>query len=73
MQVIEVYKHPQFKCFFIAPLLLLQTAFFDFNHLKDCCTSIRPDNSTTFFTEVLNKILSSVEMQNIKEVSYSRY
>jgi len=59
--------------FFIAPLLLSQNAFFDFNNLKDCCTSIRPENSTKFFTEVLNKILSSKETQKIKEVSDSRY
>ncbi|CAI6363771.1 unnamed protein product [Macrosiphum euphorbiae] len=51
----------------IAPLLLTQDASFDFNNLKDSCTSIRPDNSSQFFTEVLNKILSSKETQNIKE------
>ncbi|CAI6369891.1 unnamed protein product [Macrosiphum euphorbiae] len=51
----------------IAPLLLSQNAFFDFHNLKDCCASIRPDNSTKLFIEVLNKILSSKETQNIKE------
>ncbi|XP_060858189.1 uncharacterized protein LOC132935607 [Metopolophium dirhodum] len=64
--------YPQFFSYtaaIIAPLLLSQNALFDFNNLKDCCTSIRPDNSTKFFTEVLNKILSSKEMQNIKEQS----
>ncbi|XP_025201815.1 eukaryotic translation initiation factor 4 gamma 3-like isoform X2 [Melanaphis sacchari] len=62
--------YPQFFSYIaaiIAPLLLLQNASFDFNNLKDCCTSIRPDNSSKFFIEVLNKILSSKETQNIKE------
>ncbi|XP_060858112.1 uncharacterized protein LOC132935536 [Metopolophium dirhodum] len=62
--------YPQFFSYIaaiIAPLLLLQTAFFDFNNLKDCCTSIRPDNSPKFFIEVLNTILSSVVTQNINE------
>ncbi|XP_060846639.1 uncharacterized protein LOC132926310 [Rhopalosiphum padi] len=62
--------NPQFFSFIaaiIAPLLLSQNAFFDFNNLKDLCTSIRPDNSSKFFIEVLNKILSSKETQNIKE------
>jgi len=57
--------------FFIAPLLLSQNASFDFNNLKDSCKSLQPDNSSNFFTEVLNKIHSSKETQNIKEVSYS--
>lgn len=55
--------------FFLAPLLLSQSASFDFNNLKDACTSIRSENSSTFFIEVLNKILSSKETQDIKEVS----
>ncbi|XP_022171727.1 eukaryotic translation initiation factor 4 gamma 3-like isoform X2 [Myzus persicae] len=62
--------YPQFFSYIaaiIAPLLLSQNASFDFNNLKDSCTSIRPDNSSKFFTEVLNKILSSKETQNIKE------
>ncbi|XP_016662697.2 eukaryotic translation initiation factor 4 gamma isoform X2 [Acyrthosiphon pisum] len=62
--------YPQFFSYIaaiIAPLLLSQNASFDFNNLKDSCTSIRPDNSSTFFTEVLNKVLSSKETQNIKE------
>ncbi|XP_016657227.2 LOW QUALITY PROTEIN: uncharacterized protein LOC100573442 [Acyrthosiphon pisum] len=62
--------YPQFFSYIaaiIAPLLISQNAFFDFNNLKDCCTSIRPDNSPKFFIEVLNKILSSKETQNIKE------
>ncbi|XP_060872395.1 eukaryotic translation initiation factor 4 gamma 3-like [Metopolophium dirhodum] len=62
--------YPQFFSYIaaiIAPLLLSQDASFDFNNLKDSCTSIRPDNSSKFFTEVLNKILSSKETQNIKE------
>lgn len=54
---------------FIAPLLISKTASFEFCNLKDACTSIRPDNSSIFFTEVLQKILSSKETQNIKEVS----
>ncbi|CAH1732031.1 unnamed protein product [Aphis gossypii] len=62
--------YPQFFSYIaaiIAPLLLSQNASFDFNNLKDSCTSIRPDNSSKFFIEVLNKILSSKETQNIKE------
>ncbi|KAL4089885.1 hypothetical protein QTP88_024825 [Uroleucon formosanum] len=62
--------YPQFFSYIaaiIAPLLLSQNASFDFNNFKDCCTSIRPDNSSKLFTEVLNKILSSKETQNIKE------
>ncbi|XP_026818902.1 uncharacterized protein LOC113557529 isoform X2 [Rhopalosiphum maidis] len=51
----------------IAPLLLSQNASFDFNNLKDSCTSIRPGNSSKFFVEVLNEILNSKETQNIKE------
>ncbi|XP_022165615.1 eukaryotic translation initiation factor 4 gamma-like isoform X2 [Myzus persicae] len=51
----------------IAPLLLSQNASFDFNNLKDSCTSIRPDNSSIFFTEVLNEIHNFKETQNIKE------
>ncbi|KAL5235219.1 hypothetical protein ACI65C_002629 [Semiaphis heraclei] len=50
-----------------APLLLSKSASFDFNNLKDSCTSIRSGNSSKFFTEVLNKILGSKETQNIKE------
>ncbi|XP_060849935.1 eukaryotic translation initiation factor 4 gamma 3-like isoform X2 [Rhopalosiphum padi] len=62
--------YPQFFSYIaaiITPLLLSQNASFDFNNLKDSCTSIRPDNSSKFFTEVLNKILSSKETQDIKE------
>ncbi|KAL5235291.1 hypothetical protein ACI65C_002701 [Semiaphis heraclei] len=62
--------YPQFFSYIAAitaPLLLSQSASFDFNNLKDSCTSIRPDNSSKFFTEVLNKILKSKETQNIKE------
>ncbi|XP_016661051.1 uncharacterized protein LOC100160940 isoform X2 [Acyrthosiphon pisum] len=61
---------PQFFSYIaaiIAPLLLSQNASFDFNNLKDFCTSIQPDKSSIFFTEVLNKILNSKETQNIKE------
>lgn len=54
---------------FLAPLLISKTASFKFCNLKDACISIRPDNSSIFFTEVLRKILSSKETQNIKEVS----
>jgi len=57
--------------FFIAPSLLSQNASFGFNNLKDSCASIRPDNSSIFFMEVLNKIHSFEETQNIKEVSDS--
>ncbi|XP_060846853.1 uncharacterized protein LOC132926503 isoform X2 [Rhopalosiphum padi] len=62
--------NPQFFSYIaaiIAPLLLSQNASFDFNNLKDSCTSIRPDNSSKFFIEVLNKILNSKETHNIKE------
>ncbi|KAF0749869.1 eukaryotic translation initiation factor 4 gamma 3-like isoform X3, partial [Aphis craccivora] len=62
--------YPQFFSYIaaiIAPLLLSQNASFDFNNLKGSCTSIRPDNSSKFFIEVLNKILSSKETHNIKE------
>ncbi|XP_022163596.1 uncharacterized protein LOC111029064 [Myzus persicae] len=62
--------YPQFFSYIaaiIAPLLLSQNASFGFNNLKDSCTSIRPDNSCKLFTEVLYKIDSSEEIQNIKE------
>ncbi|XP_060844929.1 uncharacterized protein LOC132924566 [Rhopalosiphum padi] len=62
--------NPQFFSYIaaiIAPLLLSQNASFDFNNLKDSCTSIRPDNSSKFFMEVLNKILRSNKTQKIKE------
>ncbi|XP_029341561.1 eukaryotic translation initiation factor 4 gamma 3-like [Acyrthosiphon pisum] len=62
--------YPQFFSYIaaiIVPLLLSQNASFDFKNLKDSCTSIRPDNSSKLFIEVLNKILSSMEKQNIKE------
>jgi len=58
---------------YIAQLLLSQNAFFDFNNLKDSCTSIRPDNSSKLYIEVLNEILSSKEIQGIKEVSDRSY
>ena len=44
--------------FFTAPILSSQNASFDFNNLKDFCTSIRPNTSSIFFNEELNKILS---------------
>ncbi|XP_029346394.1 uncharacterized protein LOC100574055 isoform X2 [Acyrthosiphon pisum] len=62
--------YPQFFSYIaaiIAPLFLSQNTSFDFNNLKDSCTSIRPDNSSKLFTEVLYKINSSKETQNIKE------
>ncbi|XP_060860797.1 eukaryotic translation initiation factor 4 gamma 3-like [Metopolophium dirhodum] len=62
--------YPQFFSYIaaiIAPSLLSQNVSFDFKNLKDSCTSIRPDNSSKFFIEVLNKILSSEEKQTIKE------
>ncbi|XP_060873665.1 uncharacterized protein LOC132947405 isoform X2 [Metopolophium dirhodum] len=62
--------YPQFFSYIaaiIAPLLLSQNTSFDFNNLKDSCTSIRPDNSSKLFTEVLYKINSSKETQNVKE------
>eukprot|EP00102_Acyrthosiphon_pisum_P026294 XP_016663504.1 PREDICTED: uncharacterized protein LOC100575412 isoform X2 [Acyrthosiphon pisum] len=61
---------PQFFTYIaaiIAPLLLSQNGTFDFNSLKDSCTSIRPDNSSKLLIEVLYKINSSKEALNIKE------
>ncbi|XP_029341597.1 uncharacterized protein LOC100570805 [Acyrthosiphon pisum] len=61
---------PQFFTYIaaiIAPLLLSQNGTFDFNSLKDSCTSIRPGNSSKLFIEVLYKINSSKEALNIKE------
>eukprot|EP00102_Acyrthosiphon_pisum_P024849 XP_016662059.1 PREDICTED: eukaryotic translation initiation factor 4 gamma 3-like isoform X2 [Acyrthosiphon pisum] len=63
--------YPQFFSYIaaiIAPLLLSQNASFDFNNLKDSCKSLQPDNSSKFFTEVLNKIHGSKETQNTKEL-----
>lgn len=62
--------YPQFFSYIaaiITPLLISKTASFKFNNLKDACSSIRPNNSNIFFIEVLQKILSSKETQNIKE------
>ncbi|XP_025411781.1 eukaryotic translation initiation factor 4 gamma 3-like isoform X3 [Sipha flava] len=62
--------YPQFFSYIaaiITPLLVSKSASFEFINLKDACTSIRPDNSSILFTEVLQKILSSKETQNIKE------
>ncbi|KAL5233967.1 hypothetical protein ACI65C_001377 [Semiaphis heraclei] len=51
----------------IVPLLLSQDVSFDFNNLKDSCASIRPENSSKLFTEVLYKIYSFKETLNVKE------
>lgn len=62
--------YPQFFSYIaaiITPLLISKTASFEFNNLKDACSSIRPDNSSVLFIEILQKILSSKETQNIKE------
>lgn len=49
-------------------MLISKTASFEFINLKHACASICPNNSSVFFTEVLQKILSSKETQDIKEV-----
>lgn len=58
---------------YIVPLLISKTACFDFNNLKDACTSIRPTNSSVLFNEIVRKILSSKETQHIREVSIIIY
>ncbi|KAL5233906.1 hypothetical protein ACI65C_001347 [Semiaphis heraclei] len=62
--------YPQFFSYIaaiIVPLLLSHDVSFDFNNLKDSCASIRPDNSSKLFTEVLYKIYSFKETLNVKE------
>ncbi|XP_050429511.1 eukaryotic translation initiation factor 4 gamma 3-like isoform X2 [Adelges cooleyi] len=62
--------YPQFFSYIAAitaPLLISKTASFDFFNLRDACKSICPDNSSKYFIEILQKILSSKETQDIKE------
>lgn len=51
--------------FFLAPLLISKTAFFEFKNLKDVCIHLSSESYITFFTEVLQRIFSSKEIQNI--------
>lgn len=69
------YFNALIKTFYIiVPLLLSKTASFEFNDLKDACVCLRhEDNCSIFFIEILHKILSSKETQDIKEVSIGVY
>lgn len=50
---------------FLAPLLISKTAFFEFKNLKDACIHMCSESYIIFVAEVLQKILSSKETQNI--------